>query len=605
MNPDLIYLDNAGAPRCSSDLLEAILKDTVAAGYGNPHSRNNLSMSTSEVISRTRIRILSHFNTTSKDYSVIFTSGATAALKLLAETFPWQPSCSHCCGHQTADCASRTSLFQVSGNQLPSGSLFAYLLDNHTSVIGMREYALDAGASVICLKETDVQRLLLQSADLCPRCDCRALFVYPGQSNFCGRKYPSKWITAIQQRSLNGASWSVCVDAAALLSCDTVDLSRYPADFVALSFYKIFGYPTGIGALLVKNNVASCMKKKYFGGGSVFAYLPSSRFCKPRDSIEERFEDGTVPFQQIASLNLGFDEFNNKGGGASSIKHYVFRLTKLVYDFLSSLKHFNGAPVARLYCCTDFESCDRQGGIVNFNLKSVNGSWIGYSTIEKLADACGVCLRSGCFCNIGACQQHLDLSDEEVVQNYEHGKRCGDQVDIVNGKPVGSVRVSFGWLSTEADVDAFFRFITSCFVERSFPHPSSWSAVCHQEIFYDCSEEHVVDTIESSMKLSSIFFYPVKSCRPVRVDHWLVTRNGLLFDRHWMIVDASNACVTLKQLPSLVAVQPLMDLKERTLELSAVNKIGDFEKLHVRIDAANDPYAKNVETKVCLRRYGY
>ena len=32
-------------------------------------------------------RILEHFGTTGEDYSVIFTSGATAALKLLAESF--------------------------------------------------------------------------------------------------------------------------------------------------------------------------------------------------------------------------------------------------------------------------------------------------------------------------------------------------------------------------------------------------------------------------------------------------------------------------------------------------------------------------------------
>jgi selenocysteine lyase/cysteine desulfurase len=47
--------------------------------------------------------------------------------------------------------------------------------------------------------------------------------------------------------------WLVLVDAAALAANTPIDLTKYPADFVVTSFYKIFGYPTGIGALLVRN----------------------------------------------------------------------------------------------------------------------------------------------------------------------------------------------------------------------------------------------------------------------------------------------------------------------------------------------------------------
>lgn len=40
-------------------------------------------------------------------------------------------------------------------------------------------------------------------------------------------------------------------------------------DFVPLSFYKLFGYPTGLGALLVRKEAARQLNKVYFGGGSV------------------------------------------------------------------------------------------------------------------------------------------------------------------------------------------------------------------------------------------------------------------------------------------------------------------------------------------------
>lgn len=47
----------------------------------------------------------------------------------------------------------------------------------------------------------------------------------------------------------------VLLDAAKGCSTGPPDLSHFPADFVVLSYYKIFGYPTGVGALVVKREV--------------------------------------------------------------------------------------------------------------------------------------------------------------------------------------------------------------------------------------------------------------------------------------------------------------------------------------------------------------
>ncbi len=54
-------------------------------------------------------------------------------------------------------------------------------------------------------------------------------------------------------------------------------------DMVAFSFYKIFGYPTGLGGLLVKASAAPQLSNKtYFGGGTVDSILAESRWTKPR-----------------------------------------------------------------------------------------------------------------------------------------------------------------------------------------------------------------------------------------------------------------------------------------------------------------------------------
>ncbi|XP_013394054.1 uncharacterized protein LOC106161598 [Lingula anatina] len=84
---DTVYLDHAGATLYSKQQIENFHKDLLHGVYGNPHSRNASSCLTSDTIEQVRYRVLDFFNTNSNEYSVIFTPGCTAALKLLSETF--------------------------------------------------------------------------------------------------------------------------------------------------------------------------------------------------------------------------------------------------------------------------------------------------------------------------------------------------------------------------------------------------------------------------------------------------------------------------------------------------------------------------------------
>jgi molybdenum cofactor sulfurtransferase len=59
----------------------------------------------------------------------------------------------------------------------------------------------------------------------------------------------------------------VVLDAAAYAATHALDLSAVQPDFVPVSFYKLFGYPTGLGALLVRKEAARQLNKVYFGGG--------------------------------------------------------------------------------------------------------------------------------------------------------------------------------------------------------------------------------------------------------------------------------------------------------------------------------------------------
>jgi molybdenum cofactor sulfurtransferase len=203
---------------------------------------------------------LSHFKTDSKKYDVIFTSGATAALKLVAETFPWEEN----------------------------GS-FIYLTENHTSVLGMRELAAKNHAKIYSLTKSEANKILNKKEKNLNLDNGNCLFAYPAQCNFSGVKYPLEWIEDVQNVVLGSAGRTcVLLDAASYVATSQLDLSQVQPDFVCISFYKMFGLPTGLGALLVHKNSGDLLKKGYFGGGTVLMAMSGERKHVPRPLLHER-----------------------------------------------------------------------------------------------------------------------------------------------------------------------------------------------------------------------------------------------------------------------------------------------------------------------------
>lgn len=175
---------------------------------------------------------------------------------------------------------------------------FVYLQDNHTSVLGMREIVAQNGAPIVCIDhktafkcfQTNSFRRKSSPSDH----KSNSLFIYPGQCNFSGVKYPMSWVELTKTGSLDvfasdETNWHVFVDAACLVSTSDVDLSIFKPDFMCMSFYKLFGYPTGLGALLVRNSSAKVLKKNYYGGGTVQVALSSKQFHVKRELLHERY----------------------------------------------------------------------------------------------------------------------------------------------------------------------------------------------------------------------------------------------------------------------------------------------------------------------------
>ncbi|CAI9087998.1 OLC1v1022225C5 [Oldenlandia corymbosa var. corymbosa] len=540
---EVVYLDHAGATLYSESQLESVFKDFNSTLYGNPHSQSNCSLKTTDTVGEARREVLNYFNASPREYSVIFTSGATAALKLVGETFPWS-------------CQSK----------------FMYTMENHNSVLGMREYALAKGATAVAV---DIQ----ETAD---HGEVYNLFAFPSECNFSGLRFNLDLVKFIKEDShklleasptLRG-SWMVLIDAAKGCATDPPDLSKYKADFVAISFYKIFGYPTGLGALIVRNEAAKLLKKTYFSGGTVAASIADIDFVKRREGIEEFFEDGTLSYLSIASILHGFRILSTLT--TSAVNRHTTSLATYVRKALSAMRHENRNHVCALYG-TDKVPFERMGPTISFNLKRPDGSWFGYREVEKLASLSRIQLRTGCFCNPGACAKNLGLSHSDLLTNLEAGHVCWDDHDLLNGKPTGAVRVSFGYMSTFEDAKKFLSFIDHSFVLHPQTQAPSTNLFEARPIFPVVEGNGRVD---ERYFLKSISIYPIKSCMGFSVDSWPLTSTGLLHDREWLLKSPSGEILTQKKVPDMCYITTFIDLN---MGIMFVNSPRCKDKLQIEL----------------------
>ncbi|KZV31597.1 molybdenum cofactor sulfurase-like [Dorcoceras hygrometricum] len=561
---EVVYLDHAGATLYSESQMEAVFRDFNSTLYGNPHSQNNSSLMTSDIVGEARLQVLDFFNASPGEYKCVFTSGATAALKLVGETFPWS-------------------------NQ----STFMYTMENHNSVLGIREYALREGAAAIAVDiEANAihnQRFSGKSAvNITPHhvqlrreagCGKKEftsntynLFAFPSECNFSGQRFNLELVNVFKEGSyeisgpftLQRGHCMVLIDAAKGSATTSPDLSKYKADFVVCSFYKLFGYPTGIGALIIRNEHANLLKKTYFSGGTVAASIADIDFYKKRDDIEEYLEDGTISFLSIASLRHGFKVLNDLTMPA--ISRHVGSLAMYVRRSFMSMTHVGGQSACVVYGLNCLELLPSEmGPTVSFNLKRPDGSWFGYREVEKLASLSSIQLRTGCFCNPGACAKHLGLSHSDLLSNVEAGHVCWDDHDILNGKPTGAVRVSFGYMSTFEDAQKLLKFIESTFV--SFPAPCTYLDPVSERPFHPPLEDD--DRVTARYFLKSIMVYPIKSCAGFNVESWPVSGAGLLHDREWLLKRLSGEILTQKKVPHMCYITTSIDLKLGALSVES------------------------------------
>ncbi len=422
-----VYFDYTGGNLYPASLVEKHCEMMLQGVFGNPHSINPTSAKATEMVEAARAKVLSFFN--ASDYYCVFTQNASGALKIVGESYPF-------------------------GADTP----FVLLSDNHNSVNGIREFCQQKGGNThyvpvrhedLRIDETVLKTALEEHAGKGNR-----LFAMPAQSNVSGVKHGLEWIAYAQEKGFD-----VLLDAAAFVPTSRLDLKQVQPEFVSLSFYKIFGYPTGLGCLLIKKTAFEKLCKPWFAGGTVDV----ASVCYPFHTLEEgheRFEDGTINYLNIPALKWGLEFIESIG--IERIQKRINQLTAYLLHHLSTLKHKNGTPVLQILGPKDTQ---QRGGTIIMTFHREDGSMILFEDIEKAAVQKGISLRTGCFCNPGLDEINSQISgaDLEAFYRSKNFKVQYHEMLYYKDKVRGATRISVGIATVEKDIQVLLDFIRHYF----------------------------------------------------------------------------------------------------------------------------------------------
>ncbi|HEY2674174.1 MAG TPA: aminotransferase class V-fold PLP-dependent enzyme [Rugosimonospora sp.] len=436
-----VYLDYTGAGVPAATQLAEHAARLTATCYGNPHSQNPTARTSDELVASTRRAVLAHLNASPDDYTVIFTANATAACRLVGEAYPFG-----------------------------RGRGLVLTFDNHNSVNGIRRFARRRGARAryvpvspgeLRVDERNLEAALRRGgrhpAALWRKGPGRrGLFAFPAQSNFTGVRHPLRWVDLAHDHG-----YDVLLDAAAYLPTGRLDLTAVPADFVCVSWYKLFGYPTGLGCLVARRDALARLRRPWFAGGTIVAVSVRPDWHRLLEG-ESAFEDGTLNFLNIPDVEFGLSWLD--GIGVDVIACRVNCLTGWLLHRMREMRHSNGSEMVRVYGPPDLRD---RGATVAFNFLDPNGELVDERLVAEETAAAGFSLRTGCFCNPGAGEGAFGIGRRRLRGSVGWGVRTVDEYLVLMGLTTGgAIRVSFGLASTFPDVERFLAFAEQTYRDR-------------------------------------------------------------------------------------------------------------------------------------------
>lgn len=285
----LAYFDNAATTQKPVSVLAA-MNDYYTESNANAHRGiHTLAQEATGIVENSRKKIAKFLNASSPD-EIVFTSGATEGLNLLATGL--------CAGLESGD------------------EIILSELEHHSNIVPWQIAAREKRLKIKYIPATEQGRLDLTAYRRLLNKKTKILSV-TGASNVTGAITPLKKIISLARQK--GAL--TVVDAAQAAAHIRLDVRKMDCDFLVFSGHKLFG-PTGVGALFGKLELLKRLPPFKFGGHMIEEVTKNfSRFA----GVPEKFEAGTPPIAEIAGLAAALDFVNRIG--SDKIERYEKRLT--------------------------------------------------------------------------------------------------------------------------------------------------------------------------------------------------------------------------------------------------------------------------------------
>lgn len=157
-----------------------------------------------------------------------------------------------------------------------------------------------------------------------------------------------------------------------------------------------------------------------------------------------------------------------------------------------------------------------------------------------------------------------------MKRNFSAGHRCGNEEDVMYGKPTGMIRLSLGAMSTIKDVETFIDFMHEFFVVSTIPISDVTT---------------LSSPTDEQWYVESLSVYPIKSCAGWKVPPqmaWMINKEGLAWDREWCLVrPGSGIALSQKRYPRMALIRPAIDLEQGVLRISFSDRTARIDPISV------------------------
>ena len=342
----LVYLDNAATSQRPRQVIQAMV-DMYEQHFANVH--RGIHWLSDQATDRYELarQAVQHFIGADKPSEIIFTTGTTGAINLVARS--WGDA-----------------------NVGPDDEIIVSQLEHHSNLVPWHQLAERTGCKIVAWSIDDLGHLPLAELDelLSTRTKLVAIC---SVSNVLGTINP---ITDICRRAHDHGA-VVMVDAAQSVPHEPTRVTDWDADFVAFSGHKMMG-PSGVGILYGRETLLNAMPP-FLGGGSMIRRVRMDGF-EPAD-LPAKFEAGTPPIVPAIGLGAAIDYLNQVG--LENIAAYEHILTRRAHEVLADIKGMRILGPAP----------DEKAGIVSFVLDGVHAH-----DVAQLLDRHGIAIRAGHHC---------------------------------------------------------------------------------------------------------------------------------------------------------------------------------------------------------------